>query len=129
MEHLELNPKDREWLTYLQTIAIDLPKVAGVRIISALVEGRVILGMGWNQYRSHPLQAQFSSNPDSIYLHAEIDSIAKALRRCREFHHFGRSTLYVVRVGAKGEMRLARPCEGCWRAIHKYEIGRIVWST
>ena len=123
-----VSPRDREWLARLQVVARDLPKVSNQRIAAALVEGRSLLGMGVNSYKSHPLQQKYSRNPQAIYMHAEIAAIVAALRGLREYHHLGRSTMYVARVGAGGEARLARPCEGCMRALRAFEVGRVIWT-
>lgn len=122
------NIRDEEWLARLAVIAGDLPKVGGQRVAAALVEGRTLLAVGVNEKRSHPLQARFASNEDAIYLHAEISTLANALRRLREYHYLGKATMYVCRVGAHGEMRLAKPCEGCQRALASFEVGRVIWS-
>ena len=102
-----MTERDRDWLSRLQVIARDLPKVSNQRIAAALVEGRSLLGMGVNSYKSHPLQRKYSRNPQAIYMHAEIAAIVAALRGLREYHHLGHSTMYVARVGAGGEPRLA----------------------
>ena len=35
---------------------------------------------GYNRYKTHPLQARFSSNPQSIYLHCERAALGSAIR-------------------------------------------------
>ena len=118
--------------------ALASPPVAHTRIAAALVHKRQVLAFGRNQYKTHPLQAQYGKNEQSIYLHAEIDAIARAwgnlegepLRRGSR-----RGTvLYILRIkreSSRGKyvLGLAKPCIGCMRAIIAFGIDRVCYST
>lgn len=109
----------------LVLMAQDVAPVAGARIAAALTQGNKVIGFGVNQHKSHPLQARFASNPERIYLHAEIAAIINANRRTS----VGGAMLWVVRVNAIGEMCMARPCEGCWKALKAFDINNVVYSV
>lgn len=96
------------------------------RHIAGLFRGRELIAVGFNQRKSHPLQARFGKNKDSIYLHAEIHCIANALKviSYKELKH---CTLYVIRIQEQGLTNSA-PCKGCTSAINAFNIGKVVHS-
>jgi tRNA(Arg) A34 adenosine deaminase TadA len=102
------------------------------KMSALVVSGSRILGVGWNQHKTHPMQSRFCRNPDSIFKHAEIDAIADAVRRVGDVSG---TTLYVYRVKKRGRRQsewidgLAEPCSGCMEAIDHYGIRRVVYST
>lgn len=85
--------------------------------------GNQIIAIGVNQLKSHPLQARFGKNADSIYLHAEIDAIRNALKVV-PMHELHNVTMYVARADGK----LSKPCKGCQRAIVHFGITNIHWT-
>jgi len=99
---------------------------------------------GWNQYRSHPMQAKFSACNEAIYLHSEIDCLVKATRwlarqegkhyGCRSINHeafFAGCSLYVARILKDDSPAMAKPCEGCRRALIHFGINweNVSWTT
>jgi deoxycytidylate deaminase len=126
---------DQEWVNLLMKMVRDLPRndlAHRARHASAIVYRDHIVGFGINQMKSHPLQAKFRKNPHAIFLHSEVDSIKNSLRNI-SLEKLKRSTLYVVRIKEdhithKIVQGLARPCEGCARAISAFEINRVVWT-
>ena len=98
-----------------------LPKMGAVLVCK---EG---IAVGLNQRKTHPLQKKFGKNSDSIYLHAEIDAIVNAIRLGYTIEG---SKLYVARVFRRTELpALAKPCEGCQRAIIHFGIRSVEWSS
>lgn len=94
-----------------------------------------IIGEGWNQLKSHPLAARFGRNSGAIYLHAEVDAIKQALRwmapsdrPLRDLNLNG-CTMYIARVLKNGTPAMARPCEGCQRALATFGIEKVFWTT
>lgn len=83
------------------------------------------LVFGYNQRRTHPLQARFGKNSQSIYLHAEIDAIRRALMLNYDIDG---ATLYVSRVLRSGITALAKPCIGCQRALVHFDIAECYWT-
>lgn len=78
--------------------------------------------VGYNSRKTHPLAAKFGKNSKSYCLHAEVDAIRKCKQDCDG------AVLYVARVLKNGSPALARPCEGCQRAIMAFNIKNVEWT-
>lgn len=126
---------DSKYLAILEKIATDLnPKTINrARLASCLVIKNEIVAFGVNQLKSHPFQAKFSRNEDSIYLHAETDCIKNSLKHVNvEMLH--KATMYICRVKRRDNVKhkyvwgLSKPCEGCARAIATFGIKKVVYS-
>lgn len=100
---------------------VALPKMAA---ILRVYEPHYYL-YGYNQLKSHPLQAKFGRNDRAIYLHAEIDAIVKATRLG---YWLEDATMYIARVLKDGTPALAKPCEGCQRALMHFGIKDVIWT-
>jgi len=89
-------------------------------------KGRV-LGESENKFqKSHPLQAKYarlSGNPDKQFLHAEVAAIIRAARGGKPH------TIYVVRIGKRGNLMYSQPCPSCALAIKEAGIKVVVFST
>lgn len=120
--------KQQKIITLLQRIAQTVTPVSNARIAAAIVSRSEVLAIGINKNKSHPLQAKFSKHEDAILIHAELDAIVNFLREHKSEELIGKD-IYVVRVIRSGERALARPCEGCMRAILSFGIKRIFYSA
>lgn len=118
---------NRKIIDILQKVATDIQKCGGAKIASAVVFRDRILGLGVNQYKSNPLQLKYARNPDSIFLHAEIDAIRSALRRAK-VELMPKCDLYIIRIRGENIFGNARPCPGCMRAIEEFGFKRIIYS-
>lgn len=104
------------------------------KLAAAVVWNNKIISIGMNSMKSHPLQAKYGKNPHAVFLHAEIDSIKNALREI-EVDDFSKCDMYVCRVKKPGPFSkqyifgLAKPCEGCERAIIAFGMKRVVYTT
>jgi deoxycytidylate deaminase len=122
----------RKYLDMLAEIATTIEPVANARMSAALVARREILSIGINKKKSHPMQKIFGKNSDSIFLHAEIDAIAKAQRIDPE--SIPNSVLYISRVRWLDSARSrliwgkSRPCLGCMGAIRHFGISEVVYT-
>ena len=95
------------------------------RFASILTDGYKTY-IGLNRYKSHPLQARFSSHPEQIYIHSEISVLSQALRdRVEDFSDY---TLYVARVLSDGTPALAKPCPGCMSALIEFGIHNLEYT-
>lgn len=108
------------------------------RMAAVLTDGTLTF-IGYNSYKSHPLQKKFSEDPEcKIHVHAETDAIIKA---CNYFTsksgtrrnywgeiELGNFKLYVARVLADGTPALAKPCIGCQSAIVAFGIKEVCWT-
>lgn len=87
--------------------------------------GRV-LAIGKNNYtKTHPMQAHYAKRAGEekkIFLHAEIDAIAK----CKNLDKAYR--IFVMRTDGRGQYKLAAPCEICRGAINETPI-RVIEHT
>lgn len=97
------------------------------QMAAALVYRNTILGIGCNRMKSHPFQARYSKNQESIFLHAEVHALKNALKE----HNLDRirgAKMIIVRRTKKG-YGLAKPCEGCMRAMAEFGIENIYYTS
>lgn len=107
--------------------------VRGSKITAAVVYNGKIISVGENQYKSDPFQLRFAKNQHSIYIHAEISAIKRALK-VLPLKKLQKSTLYIIRakqqqITREWEYGLAKPCIGCQRCIAEFGIKNIVYSN
>jgi tRNA(Arg) A34 adenosine deaminase TadA len=116
----------------LEVVADDIAiPVSNARIAAAIVYRGEIISIGVNSLKSDPLQARFSKNEHAIFLHAEIAAIKKALKRLSSVE-MKKAELYIVRrkkLNGEACNGLAKPCQGCQRAIETYEIGKVIYTS
>lgn len=122
----------------LDKIAESVEPVASARLAAAVVYRNDIVAIGTNKKKSHPFQKRFSKHAMAIYLHAELDAIKNALRHL-SLDELARSHLYISRARfADSETNpikdnlmhgLAKPCEGCMRAIATFNIKHVCYTT
>lgn len=120
----------RKFLEGLFKFTESVPKVGHVRMTSALVLKNDVVALAFATKKSHPLQARYSKNKESIYLHAEINVIQKALRII-SLPELERSVLYVCRIKTINnalEWGNACPCLGCQRAIEAFNISTVIYT-
>lgn len=120
-------------INMLSRIAIAVEPVAQARIAACLVYKNEIISFGVNQRKTHPFQAKFGTNKDSIFLHAETDCIKNALKII-SIDQLSKCALYVCRVKYEACNKnkfifgLAKPCPGCSRAIANFGINKVYYS-
>jgi deoxycytidylate deaminase len=86
-----------------------------------------ILSMGFNSYtKTHPIQYLYNKDirKNRIYLHAEISSLVKCSTLNSAAH-----MMIVARLGRDGKIHLAKPCEGCYRAIVDSHIKHVYYTN
>lgn len=104
------------------------------KLACAITWRKSILAFGMNSYKTDPFQAKFANKESKIYKHAEIDAIKRVKNRYGE-DIFPECTLYIIRLRkphkkSKEYIRgMARPCSGCMKAIQKYKIKKVVYTT
>jgi tRNA(Arg) A34 adenosine deaminase TadA len=120
-------------LKTLEKVAEAVPAIRSSRIASAITFKGQVISFGTNSMKTHPLQSRFSKEPQAICLHAEIDAIKNALRYISA-KDLTKSTLYVLRYKYKDNTRknhewgIAKPCEGCSRAIASFGIPNVFYT-
>lgn len=61
-------------------------------------------------------------------IHAEVDTLMKIKKKANKYL-LSRCVMYVVRIGADSEFRYSKPCENCQKAILKYGVKNVYYST
>lgn len=123
--------KDKHYLNLAIEAAITnpiskLPKMGAVYITP---EGDIFVGR--NRLKTHPLQAAWGAKygkPKSIFLHAEIDCLIKAIR-ASPMRFEGGGAIWVARVGQNACTRLARPCSVCMGILLHFGVEKIEWTN
>ena len=104
-----------------------------VRIGCIAVYRKNIIGIGYNQAKTNPMQIKYNkyrkecNNLNSInnYLHAEM----ACLNQIKNLDiDFSKVTLFVYREDNKKNMRICKPCGACERAIRDLGI-KVVYYT
>jgi deoxycytidylate deaminase len=93
-----------------------------------------IIGCGFNSHRTHPLQQQynqyrnFGNNAGNALakIHSEIAVISQIQNLGIDY---SKVELYIYRKCKSRDCGIARPCEGCLRAILELGIRRIFFTT
>lgn len=125
--------KHQKFIDFAYRLAKATEPVAGARVASCIVYKGDIISFGTNSQKTHPFQARFSKNPQSICLHAEISAIKNSLYRLT-LDELSRSTIYIARAkfprpNAKFFIQgLAEPCEGCKMAISEFNIKKVIYT-
>jgi len=85
-----------------------------------------ILSIGFNSYtKSHPLMyTNRYFDGHKIYLHAEVDALVKARNK-------GVTARYMIiaRIGAKGDLKLAKPCIRCMYQLALSELDSVYYTN
>lgn len=115
-------------LNVLSSVASSVDRVANARLAAGLLYKGDFVSIGTNQSKSHPFQAQFTKHHEAIYLHAETDAIKNGLK-VLSLTELSKCTLFVCRIKQDQSFGLARPCEGCMRAIANFDIRRVYYTT
>ena len=123
-----LTNRDYRFINLALKMAEDVEPWAGVRMSSVLAYRGEILSFGYNDNKTHPLQARFGKNRHAVFWHAETRCIANAIKRDHT-ELLSKSTMYIVRITMGGRPALSRPCSGCAKAIQDYGIKRVVYSN
>lgn len=123
-----MNKRFKQTLTDLAVANIGIRN--RIKLAAGVVYKNRLVAVGINSYKSHPLMTKFGKNPEAIYLHAEVDAIKNALR-VLSLQELEKSDILVVRVKKDGhdyKTCLAKPCEGCARAIEAFNLRNLYYT-
>lgn len=130
-----INFRDEKYMAFTRRMAIQNNNSQNrAKLAASLVIRNEIISVGYNSYKTHPLQKRFSKNIEAIFKHAEVDCIINALRHV-EPEDLEKATLYVHRVKKLTKDHkywsdgYSEPCCGCKQAIEHFKIKRVVYST
>ena len=123
-----INSRDNKFMAFTRRMAIqNNNSLNRAKLAASLVIRNEIISIGYNSYKTHPLQKRFSKNIEAIFKHAEVDCIINALRHV-DPSDLERSTLYVHRVKKLTKDHdywsdgYSEPCCGCKQAISHFKI-------
>lgn len=130
-----ITDRDKKYMAFTRRMAIQNSNSQNrAKLAASLVIRNEIISVGYNSYKTHPLQKRFSKNIEAIFKHAEVDCIINALRYV-DYDDFSKSTLYVYRVKKLTKDHVdwsdgySEPCCGCKQAIDHFKIKKVVFST
>ena len=132
-----ISTRHERYFSILEKIAKDVVSpVTAPRLASCLVIGSTIISFGVNKKQTHPLQARFGRNTDSIILHSEIAAINNALRAGHKAD-LSKASLYILRVKYDSSViktrnvvrALSSPCIGCQKAIQYFKIKKTIYTV
>jgi deoxycytidylate deaminase len=118
------------YINTLSQIAINVEPVAQARIAAGIVYRNNLISIGVNRSKTHPFQKRYCKNKDAIYLHAETDAIKNSINKI-DLEKFSNSILYICRVKIykkKFVFGLAKPCDGCMKAISTFNIKKVYYT-
>lgn len=104
------------------------------RMVACISYKGKIYAYGFNSVtKSHPFQARYGMNSDSIYPHAEVAAIHNFMSR-RYSLEIDDCDLYICRLKRAKDRRthmrgLAKPCSGCMRCISQFNLKRVIYSV
>lgn len=123
--------RQSKFIRHAALIASDVAPVSRAKLAAIIVHKNNIVSIGTNSLKTHPLQKKFCRHPNAIHLHAEIDAISKALKRI-DADDLKNSEIYIARVKYNKSMQeeygLAKPCEGCQKALDFFGIKKIFYT-
>ena len=89
---------------------------------AVVVKGGRIVSTGINRFKNHPMTVSPEHIKEHCSVHAEVDAIRK-LKNARG------ATIYIARIGKRGNQALSRPCDNCYTAIQRAGINKIVYTN
>lgn len=127
--------KHHKYLNILSKLAADIanPVSGNARLAACVVYRNDIVSFGINEMKSHPFQAKYGKNSNSVFLHAETSAIKNALKYLAQ-SELSKATLYICRVKfhdpSKNKMifGLSKPCPGCFRCINTFNIRSVIYT-
>jgi len=100
------------------------------KIGAAIVIDGVVVSVGTNIRKSHPLQQKYdrfrNEKPEDIphYLHAEIAAIVRA----KDFD-LSKAEVFVYRMNGDGNLGMCRPCPACMKALIDHGVKVVAYTT
>lgn len=116
-------------------VAKSLSKISDfnrIHIGAIIVHNNEVLGSGYNQRKSHPLQKKlnglrfhkFFTDSSKHYLHAEMEAIIHSKNK-----DLKGASIYVYRENMHGDIAMCRPCPACMAKIKEKGIKKIFYTT
>jgi deoxycytidylate deaminase len=120
---------------YIKAKAISrLSTFSKVKIGCVAVYHKNIIGVGFNQRKTNPLQAKYNvlrdlesndGRPINDFIHAEMSCI-NAIKDLDV--DFSKVELYIYRENMNNELACCKPCKACEQAIRDLGIKRVYYT-
>jgi tRNA(Arg) A34 adenosine deaminase TadA len=115
----------KKHIDFLYRMTFPNDYVSGAKIGACVTHKKRIISYGFNQKKSHTIQARYGKYP---YLHAEIDAIRKALfvldpgilKKC---------CVYVMRIKKNNKLGLSKPCIACQYVLDLFQVRQVWYSS
>lgn len=85
--------------------------VRSSRHAAAILVRGVVVSVGVNKEKTHPIMARHSSREGQVFLHAEMDALADYLGNHGQ--DLSGTEVFVLRLNKMKQRALSRPCEYC----------------
>jgi deoxycytidylate deaminase len=99
-----------------------------VKIGAVIVRSRMVLSVGANTHKTHPMQFKYNEFRYNRQVHwASLHAEMCALSRCRESLHG--AEIYIFRYDLNHNLAMSRPCAACMRALIDRGVNLIHYTT
>lgn len=100
-----------------------------IKIGAVIVKGNYLVATGYNQQKTHPLQAELNARhrdweSQNHYLHAEVHALIQSGRT-----ELDGADIYVFRRDKKNDLAASRPCVVCYQALKAAGVARMYYTT
>ena len=114
-----LSKRDEAYLSVATYLATTSP--CRMKHGAVIAKSGRVLSTGVNKDRNHPTIVSSEHIKTHCSVHAEIDAIKRA-------GNTRGATIYIARVNKRGQARMSRPCDSCYREIIRSGIKKIVYT-
>jgi deoxycytidylate deaminase len=122
-----LSNKQRRYFDVARAVA-ETSTFKRVRIGAAIVKSRVVLSVGANTNKTHPMQFRYNEFRYNKKVHwASLHAEMCALSRCRE-DVYG-AEIYIFRFDLNYNLAMSRPCAACMQALIDKGVHTIHYTT
>lgn len=115
-----MSNKDRRFLRLASNLA--LSSDCNFKHGAVVVRGGRVISTGINRFKNHPKVVSPEHVKEWCSVHAEID----ALRKLKDARG---ATIYVARVGKRGNQTISRPCSRCYDALRDAGVTKVVYTN
>lgn len=117
----------RRWMLVAKAAAAK-SQYERIHIGCAIVKGNWLVATGWNQRKSHPLQAKYNEVHRDFctthYLHSEIHALVASGRA-----DLSGATGFTYRQDAAGRLLMCRPCPSCAAALSDAGLAHCYYTS
>jgi deoxycytidylate deaminase len=101
-------------------------EICRFRLAAIVAHKNRVIAIGYNRRKTHTIANTFRRRDGAMAIHAEVDALAKASAQIGDLSG---CDLYVARVLVDQTVAMAKPCEGCQRAVAAFNIRRVYYTV